>query len=90
MPVRDVVIPAGCRTPIGRFGGALVAVPAVDLGAHVARESLVRAEDDPGDVDGVILGNVLSGGLGLNPARQAVLEGLLGGGQGIAMVVEAV
>lgn len=75
MPERDVVILAGCRTPIGRFGGALAGVPAVDLGAHVLRESLTRAAVDPGDVGEVILGNVLSGGLGLNPARQAALEG---------------
>jgi acetyl-CoA C-acetyltransferase len=64
---------AGCRTPIGRFLGGLASVPATHLGAIVVREAVRRAGISPDDVDEVILGNVLSAGLGQAPARQAVL-----------------
>jgi acetyl-CoA C-acetyltransferase len=64
---------AGCRTPIGRFMGGLAAVSATELGAVVIREAVRRAGIAPGDVDEVIMGNVLSAGLGQAPARQAAL-----------------
>ena len=64
---------AGCRTPIGKFLGTLASVPATSLGGLVVAESLRRAKLPPGAVDEVILGNVLSAGLGQAPARQAAL-----------------
>jgi acetyl-CoA C-acetyltransferase len=71
--VETAVIVSAVRTPIGRFLGALKAVPAVRLGSLVVAEALRRAALDPGEVDEVILGNVVSAGLGQNPARQAAL-----------------
>jgi acetyl-CoA C-acetyltransferase len=67
----DVVIASACRTPIGKFQGALAGLPAPQLGAHVLREALVRARLRPEDVDEVILGCVLTAGIGQAPARQA-------------------
>jgi acetyl-CoA C-acetyltransferase len=69
------VILSAVRTPIGRFLGALKDIPAVRLGAAVVAEAIRRAELKPGEVDEVILGNVVSAGLGQNPARQAALFG---------------
>jgi len=66
---------SGARTPIGRFLGAFHATPAVKLGAAAIRASLDRAGVSPGDVDEVIMGNVLSAGVGQAPARQAALAG---------------
>jgi acetyl-CoA C-acetyltransferase len=62
------------RTPIGKFGGSLSSLPATELGAIVVREAVARAGFDPSEVDEVILGNVLSAGLGQAPARQAALR----------------
>jgi acetyl-CoA C-acetyltransferase len=62
------------RTPIGKFRGSLSALPATELGAIVVREAVARAGLDPSEVDEVILGNVLSAGLGQAPARQAALR----------------
>jgi acetyl-CoA C-acetyltransferase len=64
---------AGCRTPVGKFFGALSTVAAPQLGARVVAEVLRRAGIAPEAVDEVILGNVLSAGLGQAPARQAAL-----------------
>ena len=64
---------SGCRTPIGKFLGAFSSVSATDLGASVVREAVARAEIEAAAVDEVILGNVLSAGLGQAPARQAAL-----------------
>jgi acetyl-CoA C-acetyltransferase len=64
---------AACRTPIGKFLGGLSMVPATQLGAVVVREALSRSGVAPGDVDEVIMGNVLGAGLGQAPARQAAL-----------------
>ncbi|MGE5186556.1 MAG: acetyl-CoA C-acyltransferase [Acidobacteriota bacterium] len=69
----EAVIVAACRTPIGRFQGGLAALPAPALGAVVVADALRRAAIDPADVDEVILGNVLTAGLGQAPARQAAL-----------------
>jgi acetyl-CoA C-acetyltransferase len=68
-------IVAGCRTPIGRFLGGLSSVPATRLGAIVVREAIRRSGLRGERIDEVILGNVLSAGLGQAPARQAALGG---------------
>lgn len=65
---------SAARTPIGKYLGALAEVPAVQLGAVAVAEALRRAKAPPGQVDEVILGNVLQAGLGQNPARQAALQ----------------
>jgi len=69
--VTNVVICSAVRTAIGKFQGTLKEVPAVRLGAAAIKEALLRSKVDPKLVDEVIMGNVLSGGLGQNPARQA-------------------
>ncbi|MBI1894250.1 MAG: acetyl-CoA C-acetyltransferase [Candidatus Rokubacteria bacterium] len=69
----DAVIVGASRTPIGKFLGALKDVPATKLGAIVVAEVLRRARVEPGQVDEVIMGNVLSAGLGQAPARQAAI-----------------
>jgi acetyl-CoA C-acetyltransferase len=71
----DVVIISGCRTPIGKFQGSLSELSAPQLGAVVVREVVKRANLDPGLVDECIMGNVVSAGLGQNPARQAAIFG---------------
>lgn len=71
-PMRDVVIVAATRTPIGTFQGGLSSVPAVTLGATVIRRVLEGI--DPTGVDEVIMGHVLRAGLGQNTARQAAIE----------------
>jgi acetyl-CoA C-acetyltransferase len=72
--MRDAVIVSAVRTPIGSFGGSLKDVPAVKLGALVAKEALSRANVKPELVDEVIFGNVLQAGLGQNVARQVSVE----------------
>jgi acetyl-CoA C-acetyltransferase len=72
--MKDIVIAAATRTPIGKFGGALARHSAVDLGALVIRELLLRAKIAPEAVDEVILGQVLAAGVGQNPARQAAIK----------------
>ncbi len=69
-----VVIVDAVRTPIGSFGGALASVPASRLGALVIKALLERNKLDVGEVDEVILGQVLTAGAGQNPARQAAVE----------------
>jgi acetyl-CoA C-acetyltransferase len=71
----DVVIIAGVRTPIGKFQGSLADLSAPKLGAIVVREVVKRANLDPASVDECIMGNVVSAGLGQNPARQAAIYG---------------
>ena len=66
-----VVIVSAVRTPLGRFQGALSAVPAHALGAHAIRAALDRAALDPDRIDEVLMGCVLSAGQGQAPARQA-------------------
>jgi acetyl-CoA C-acetyltransferase len=70
-----VVIVSAVRTPIGRFQGSLAGFTAVELGAMVVREAVRRAGVAPDQVDECIMGNVVSAGLGQNPARQAALHG---------------
>ena len=75
--MKEVVIVSAARTPIGSFGGAFADVPAVELGAVAAKEAVKRANIDPASIDEVIIGNILSAGLGQNPARQtAIAAGL--------------
>lgn len=71
--MRSVVIASACRTPIGSFGGTLSSLSAPQLGSIVIREALQRAQIGPADVNEVILGCVLSAGIGQAPARQAAL-----------------
>ncbi len=71
----DTVILSGCRTAVGKFQGGLSEVNAVQLGAVVVREAVKRANLDPKQVDECIMGNVISAGLGQNPARQAAIFG---------------
>jgi len=68
---REPVIVSACRTAIGTLGGALAAVPAWQLGGIVVKAALERARVQPGQVDDVLMGNVLSAGQGQGPARQA-------------------
>jgi acetyl-CoA C-acetyltransferase len=70
----NVVIASATRTPIGCFQGALSSLSAPDLGALVVRDAVKRAGATPDDVDTVIMGNVLSAGLGQAPARQCVIK----------------
>lgn len=69
------LIVSAVRTPIGKFLGALAPLSAPQLGAIVVREAVSRAGLKPDRVDEVILGNVVSAGLGQNPARQAAIFG---------------
>jgi len=71
----EVVIISGCRTPVGKFQGSLSDFRAPQLGALVVREAVKRANLDPAAVDECIMGNVVSAGLGQNPARQAAIYG---------------
>jgi acetyl-CoA C-acetyltransferase len=73
--MEEVVIVSAVRTPVGRFQGSLAGYSAVELGALVVREAVRRAGVAPDQVDECIMGNVVSAGLGQNPARQAALHG---------------
>jgi acetyl-CoA C-acetyltransferase len=69
--MRDVVIVAAARTPVGAFGGMFSNTPASTLGSLVIKNLLERTGIKPKEIDEVIFGNVLTAGLGMNPARQA-------------------
>ncbi|ACQ51610.1 acetyl-CoA C-acetyltransferase [Clostridium botulinum] len=71
--MKNVVIASAVRTPIGKFGGTLKDVSAVELGSIVIKEALKRAKVKPEDVDEVIMGNVLQAGLGQNTTRQSLV-----------------
>src|SRR5579863_10051275 len=75
MAMEDVVIVSAVRTPIGKFQGSLSDFTAPQLGALAVREAVRRAGIDANSVDECIMGNVVSAGLGQNPARQAALRG---------------
>ncbi|MCA3224368.1 MAG: acetyl-CoA C-acetyltransferase [Burkholderiales bacterium] len=72
--MQQAVIVSAVRTAIGKFGGALAKVPAPELGATVIKEAIARARIEPGAVEGVILGQVLTAGSGQNPARQSTIK----------------
>src|SRR6266849_3041701 len=74
-PMDSAVILSAVRLPVGKFQGGLSSFSASELGAKVVAESVRRAGIEPGQVDEVIMGNVVSAGLGQNPARQAALRG---------------
>ena len=70
------VILSGCRPPSGKFQGSLSGFPAPKLGAVVVAEAVKRAAlENPAEIDEVLMGNVVSAGLGQNPARQAAIFG---------------
>ncbi|WP_415975082.1 acetyl-CoA C-acetyltransferase [Rhodococcus sp. 077-4] len=69
----STVLIGGARTPIGKLGGALASLTAVELGAHAIRAALTRTGLEPSKVDAVIFGNVVQAGVGPNPARQAAV-----------------
>jgi len=73
-PRTTPVIVSAVRTPIGRFLGALSTLSAPELGAAAIREAVQRAGIDTADVAEVIMGNVVQGGVGQAPARQAVIK----------------
>src|ERR1700723_4022356 len=85
----DVVIIAGCRTPIGKFQGSLSDMSAPQIGAVTVREAVKRANLQPQQVDECIMGTVVSAGIGQNPARQAALFGGLAP-EGGAMTINKV
>lgn len=70
----SIVIASAARTPVGSFNGAFATTPAHELGAIVIKELLSRAGVEPGEVDEVILGQVLTAAQGQNPARQASIN----------------
>ncbi len=69
--MEDIVIVAAARTPVGSFSGALGTLSAHELGTVAVRAAMERAGIEPGEVDEVILGQILTAGEGQNPARQA-------------------
>ncbi len=73
--LEEVVIVSAVRTPIAKFQGALTDFTAPQLGAMAVKEAVKRANLDPTRIDECIMGNVISAGLGQNPARQAALNG---------------
>ena len=74
MSQKDVVIASAVRTPIGSFQGALASLSATDLGAVAVREAVKRAGAQPEQIERVLMGNVLSAGMGQAPARQVVIK----------------
>ena len=70
----DVVIASAVRTPIGTFQGAFSGLSAAELGAVAVREAVRRAGAQPEQIERVIMGNVLSAGMGQAPARQAAIK----------------
>ena len=72
--MEDVVIVAAGRTAVGKFGGTLAKIPAAELGAHVIKHLIEKTGIDPNLVSEVILGQVLTAGVGQNPGRQAVIK----------------
>src|SRR6202167_644216 len=85
----DAVIISGCRTPVGKFQGNLSEFTAPQLGAIVVREAVKRAGVAPTEIDECIMGNVITAGLGQNPARQAAIYGGLSSATG-AMTINKV
>ena len=85
----DVVIISGCRTAVGKFQGSLSDFSAPQLGAIAVREAVQRAGVEVAMIDECIMGNVVSAGLGQNPARQAAIYGGLSPATG-AMTINKV
>jgi acetyl-CoA C-acetyltransferase len=72
--MEEVVIVAAMRTPIGKFGGSLAKIPAAELGAHVIKGLLAKTGINPEMINEAIMGQVLTAGVGQNPARQAAIK----------------
>jgi acetyl-CoA C-acetyltransferase len=72
--MNEVVITAAVRTAVGKFGGSIAKVSAADLGAHVIKALLARSRVEPRQISEVIMGQVLTAGVGQNPARQALIH----------------
>jgi acetyl-CoA C-acetyltransferase len=70
----EIVITGAARTAVGSFNGAFANTPAHELGAVAIKAALERAKVEPGEVDEVIMGQILSAGQGQNPARQAAMK----------------
>ena len=70
----DIVVVSAARTAVGSFGGVFGGTPAHELGAIAIKAALERAKVEAGDVDEVILGQILAAGQGQNPARQAAMK----------------
>src|ERR1700694_6198649 len=73
-PMNDVVITAARRFAVEKFGGSIAKVPAADLGAQIIKALLARTDVKPAQISEVILGQVLTAGVGQNPARQALIR----------------
>jgi acetyl-CoA C-acetyltransferase len=73
--MNEVVIVSVVRTAVGRYGKSLLPFSAQKLGAFAIQEAVKRANIQPSEVQDVIMGNVISAGLGQNPARQALIHG---------------
>jgi acetyl-CoA C-acetyltransferase len=74
MSASEIVIASAKRTAVGSFNGVFANMPAHDLGAVAVKAAIEAAKLEPGDVDEVILGQILSAGQGQNPARQAAMK----------------
>jgi acetyl-CoA C-acetyltransferase len=72
--MNEVVIVAAGRTAVGKFGGSLAKIAASDLGAHVIKGLLAKTGLKPEQISEVIMGQVLTAGVGQNPARQAIIR----------------
>ena len=72
--MEDIVIVSAVRTAVGKFGGTLAKTPATDLGAHVIKALLERTKLGNDQIGEVIMGQVLTAGVGQNPARQALIK----------------
>jgi acetyl-CoA C-acetyltransferase len=72
--MNEVVITAALRTGVGKFNGSIAKVPASDLGAHIIKALLARSGVQPNQISEVIMGQVLTAGVGQNPARQALIH----------------
>ena len=74
MSATEIVIASAKRTAVGSFNGAFANTPAHELGATAIKAALASAKLEPGEVDEVILGQILQAGEGQNPARQAAMK----------------
>src|SRR6202795_449175 len=72
--MNDVVITAPLGSAVGKFGGSIAKVPAPELGAQIIKALLARTGVKPAQISEVILGQVLTAGVGQNPARQALIR----------------
>ena len=72
--MNEVVITAALRSGVGKFNGSIAKVPAADLGAQIIKALLARSGVQPQQISEVIMGQVLTAGVGQNPARQALIR----------------